>query len=116
MPRNRDRRYIVDFEMGIWFVKKGAKWVFNRQSDKYDRPEYNYPIVSGREKTKHPTQKPIKLMEEMILRHSNKEQLVLDPFMGSGSTGVACKNLDRKFIGIELDEEYFNIAKGRIEK
>ena len=116
MPRNRDRRYITDFEMGVWLVKKGAKWVFNRQSDKYDRPEYNYPIVAGKEKTKHPTQKPIKLMEEIILRHSNENDIVLDPFMGSGSTGVACKNLDRKFIGIELDEEYFKIAKDRIEK
>lgn len=115
MPRNRDRRYIVDYEMGLWFVKKGDKWVFNRLSEKYDRPEYNYPIVAGKEKTKHPTQKPIKLMEEIILRHSNEGDIVLDPFMGSGSTGVACKNLNRKFIGIELDEEYFKIAKERIE-
>ena len=114
MPRNRDRRYIVDFEMGLWLVKKGAKWVFNRQSDKYDRPEYNYPIVAGKEKTKHPTQKPVKLMEEIILRHSNENDVILDPFIGSGSTGVACRNLNRNFIGVELDEEYFKIAEERI--
>ena len=50
----------------------------------------------------------------MILASSNAGQTVLDPFLGSGTTGVACKNLNRNFIGIELDENYFNIAKGRI--
>ena len=54
-------------------------------------------------------------MEYLIKIHSNSEQTIFDPFMGSGTTGVACKNLNRKFIGIELDEKYFNIAKERIE-
>ena len=115
MPRNRDRRYITDCEFGIWVTKKNAKWVFNRKSDKYDRPEYNYPIVAGKEKTSHPTQKPVALMSEIIKRHSFEHDVILDPFMGSGSTGVACINTNRNFIGFELDEEYFNIAKKRLE-
>lgn len=114
MPRNRDRRYIVDFEFAIWMVKDG-KWVFNRLNDTYDRPEYNYPTVAGKEKTIHTTQKPVALMEEMIRRHTNEGQIILDPFMGSGTTGEACINTGRNFIGIELNEEYFNVAKNRIE-
>ena len=63
----------------------------------------------------HPTQKPIDLMEYLIKTYTNEGELVLDFTMGSGSTGVACLNTNRKFIGIELEEEYFNIAKKRIE-
>ena len=62
----------------------------------------------------HPTQKPVLLLEDLIKTYSNKGDLVVDFTMGSGSTGVACKNLNRNFIGIELDENYFNIAKNRI--
>ena len=64
----------------------------------------------------HPTIKPLDLVEKFIINHSNEEDIVLDPFMGSGTTGVACKNLNRNFIGIELDEKYFEIAKRRIEE
>lgn len=63
----------------------------------------------------HPTQKPIKLLEYLIKTYTLPGQIVLDFAMGSGSTGVACKNLDRNFIGIELDGKYFEIAKNRIE-
>ena len=64
----------------------------------------------------HPTQKPISLLKEIIERSSNEGGVVLDCFMGSGSTGVACVNTNRHFIGIELDDGYFNIAKKRIEE
>jgi site-specific DNA-methyltransferase (adenine-specific) len=63
---------------------------------------------------KHPTQKPVALMEYLIKTYTNEGETVLDFTMGSGTTGVACKNLGRNFIGIELDETYFNIAKDRI--
>jgi DNA modification methylase len=63
----------------------------------------------------HPTQKPVPLMEYLIKTYTNENELVLDFTMGSGTTGVACKNLNRKFIGIELDDKYFEIAKKRIE-
>jgi len=65
--------------------------------------------------TLHPTQKPVALMEYLIKTYTNEDEIVLDFTMGSGTTGVACKNLDRNFIGIELDKKYFEIAKGRIE-
>lgn len=64
----------------------------------------------------HPTEKPIDLMKYYIENSSNKYDVVLDPFMGSGSTGIACKQTDRNFIGIELDKKYFDIAKKRIEE
>lgn len=63
----------------------------------------------------HPTQKPIPLLEYLIKTYTSEGEIVLDFTMGSGSTGVACMNINRKFIGIELDEKYFNIAKERIE-
>ena len=63
----------------------------------------------------HPTQKPVELLEWLINTYTNKNETVLDNCMGSGSTGIACKNLNRGFIGIELNEEYFYIAKERIE-
>ena len=64
----------------------------------------------------HPTQKPVALLEDLIQTYSNEGNTVLDFTMGSGSTGVACVNTNRHFIGIELDEGYFNIAKKRIEE
>jgi len=64
----------------------------------------------------HPTQKPVALMEYLIKTYTNESETVLDFTMGSGTTGVACKNLNRKFIGIELDEGYFNIAKDRLNE
>jgi len=70
----------------------------------------------NRDKGLHPTQKPIKLMEYLIKTYTNENETVLDFTMGSGSTGVAAKNLDRKFIGIEQDEAYFKIATDRISK
>jgi site-specific DNA-methyltransferase (adenine-specific) len=63
----------------------------------------------------HPTQKPVDLLEYLIRTYTNENDLVLDFTMGSGSTGVACINTNRKFIGVEINEKYFNIAKDRIE-
>ena len=82
--------------------------------------EKRYPITSlyysneNQKDKKHPTQKPVPLLEYLIKTYTNESETVLDFTMGSGTTGVACKNLNRKFIGIELDETYFNIAKERI--
>lgn len=63
----------------------------------------------------HPTEKPVKLMEYLVKTYTNENDLILDFTMGSGSTGVACLNTNRQFIGIELDEKYFNIAKDRMK-
>lgn len=68
------------------------------------------------ERGSHPTQKPVPLMEYLIKTYTNENEIVLDFTMGSGTTGVACKNLNRNFIGIELDKEYFELAKNRINQ
>ena len=64
----------------------------------------------------HPTQKPVALLEYLIKTYTNENELVLDNCMGSGSTGVACINTNRRFYGIEKDEHYFEVAKNRIEE
>ena len=117
MPRNRDRRFITDYEFAVWAVKKGGKWTFNRLSDTYERPKITCKLTSKSEKFNggHPTQKPIEVMEWLINRLTNESDLILDPFMGSGSTGVACLNTNRRFVGIELDENYFEMTKVRLE-
>ena len=79
----------------------------------------NYPrmiIKFKQDRGLHPTQKPVPLLEYLIKTYTNEGDLVLDNCMGSGSTGVACINTNRNFIGMELDENYFNIAKERIEE
>ena len=85
----------------------------------YIQKNTNYPtqvLEFAYDKLKvHPTQKPVALLEYLIKTYTNEGETVLDNCMGSGSTGVACKNTNRDFIGIELDENYFNIAKQRIE-
>lgn len=74
----------------------------------------SYSQVRGNGKL-HPSQKPVQLLRELIELSTKENDVVLDPFMGSGSTGVACLNTNRNFIGIELDKRYFDIAKQRIE-
>jgi site-specific DNA-methyltransferase (adenine-specific) len=73
----------------------------------------DFPKINS-DKLLHPTEKNINMLEVFIKNNTDEKNLVLDPFMGSGTTGVACKNLNRNFIGIELDENYFNIAQERI--
>ena len=83
---------------------------------------YKYPknilnFSNANQKCKvHPTQKPVSLLEYLIKTYTKEGDLVLDFTMGSGSTGVACLNTNRRFVGIELDENYFNIASKRIEE
>ena len=116
MPRNRDRRFVTDYEIAIWAVKKGAKWTFNRQLETYERPLIKTKVTPKSEKIEkgHPTQKNIETMEWLIERLTNEKDVVLDPFMSSGTTGVACQNLNRRFIGYELDDKYYFMAKSRL--
>ena len=88
------------------FTKPVKKIVFKQQGF----------ITDSKDKRVHPTQKPSELMETLINEYTKEDDIILDCFMGSGSTGVACMNTNRKFIGVELDENYFNIAKQRIEE
>lgn len=94
---------------------------FGKQPKKYD-PDFVQPsdilefnVVPNRNGKLHPTQKPVDLLEWLIKTYSNEGDTILDNCMGSGSTGVACMNTNRNFIGIELDKNYFDIAKNRIE-
>ena len=90
---------------------KGRTDTDNPEGKRYPRTVQKFNLERGY----HPTQKPVPLLEYLIKTYTDKGDVVLDNCMGSGSTGVACKHLDRNFIGIELDENYFKIAKDRIE-
>lgn len=117
MPRNINRRYVQDMEFAIWGVKKNAKWTFNKPSNvPYLRSEFETPLVSGKERTGHPTQKSLDLMNKIIKIHTNENDLIIDPFMGSGTTGVASLNYNRKFIGVEVNPEYYDLAVDRIKE
>ena len=87
---------------------------FKINKQKIDNNIWKFAVSQN--KTKHPAVFPLELPMKHISTWSNENDVILDCFMGSGTTGVACKNLNRNFIGIELDETYFNIAKERIEK
>jgi len=110
MPRNRDRRYITDYECAIRFTMPKAKRVFNRQHGKYERPKF----VASIEKWLHPTQKNKKLMEWLINIHSNEWDKILDPFAWSWTTWLACKEIWRDCILIEKEEKYCNIIRRRL--
>ena len=85
------------------------------QTDRYPKNIIKFNNVNSAKGIVHPTQKPVALMEYLIKTYTNENETVLDFTMGSGSTGVACVNTNRNFLGIEMDENYFNIAKNRIE-
>lgn len=105
-PMNGSHLWLSGSEFCVFARKPKAK--FYRHCEK---PIWKFPV--GRSKL-HPTEKPVKLMEYLIESSSEEGDTVLDFTMGSGTTGVACRNLNRKFIGVELDEGYYEIAKKRI--
>ena len=103
MPLNQSINYLTNSREIALLAVKGGKPTFN---SKYDKGIYHYPIVSG--KRIHPTQKNLLLFEELIKKHSNENDLVVDTFLGSGTTAIACRNTNRKFLGSELDNNYYN--------
>jgi site-specific DNA-methyltransferase (adenine-specific) len=110
---------LIECERKVKRTSRGYQGERQNSKDEYVSKFTNYPtsIVEfpSEGKTVHPTQKPVDLLEYLIKTYSNEGEVVLDNCMGSGSTGVACVNTNRKFIGIELDEKYFEVAKERIE-
>lgn len=106
--------YMSQFEY-IIFLRKGAGKKINNcgTSDILSIPNKKSKDTKGA--NIHDTEKPVDLFKILIENSSKPNEIVLDPFMGVGGCGIACKNLNRKFIGIEIDEKYFNIAKERIE-
>ena len=103
-PLNSKTNYLTNCrEMALLGVK-GGKPTFN---SKYDNAIYRYPIQGGKKRS-HPTQKSILLFEELIKKHSNENDTVLDTFLGSGTTAIACKHTNRLFKGCEVSKEYYD--------
>ena len=92
-----------------------SRWQKGHKGNSYDPPLPNSMLEIKSTRGKHSTEKPVALMEWVLKYYSKEGDVVLDPTMGSGSTGVACRNMNRNFIGIEMDEEIFETASQRIE-
>ena len=119
LPQFRKCGYRQTTEIIMWAYKNNPtkkEQHFNFLLQEEMKNIFRFPICGGKERTIHPTQKPIKLIEQLLLRHSFKNDLILDPFLGSGTTAVACKNLGRKCIGIEINKEYCDISIKRLRQ
>ena len=117
LPRNMNLQFVNSTEAWIYFTYKAATGTFNNEGHvEHDFVETSVVPVSEKKLGKHPTQKPLALMKHFVRLLTNEGDVVLDPFMGSGSSGVAAIELRRKFVGIELSSTYFEIAKRRIEE
>lgn len=112
VPLNSKTNYLTNSrEIAVVGVKKG-KPTFNSE---YDNGVYKYPICHDKGRF-HPTQKPVALLEDLILKHSKENDTILDCFAGSGSTAVAAHNTNRNFIGCELSKEYFDKTLERFDE
>ena len=130
MPNFRGTRFTNAHETLLWCTtSRKAKYTFNYQNlkelneGKQMRSDWYIPICSGKERLRkknnqrsHPTQKPEALLYRIILASSKKDDLILDPFLGSGTTAVVAKKLQRNFIGIEQNKKYISLAKKRLTK
>ncbi len=130
MPNFRGTRFTNAHETLLWCTtSRETKYTFNYQNlkelnyGKQMRSDWYIPICSGKERLRennnqrsHPTQKPEALMYRIILSSTNKGDIILDPFLGSGTTAVVAKKLQRNFIGIEQDKEYISLAKKRLKQ
>ena len=130
MPNFRGTRFTNAHETLLWCTtSREAKYTFNYQNlkelndGKQMRSDWFIPICSGKERLResnnqrsHPTQKPEALMYRIILSSTNKGDIILDPFLGSGTTAVVAKKLQRNFIGIEQDKKYISLAKKRLKQ
>jgi len=118
-PLIQKNRFVPSTEL-IWVASKSKRYFFNYETatklSNGKQMRNLWEIPAERHKTPHPTEKPEKLLERIILIGSKEGDTILDPFMGSGTTGVVAKRFNRNFIGIEIDDEYFEIAQKRIER
>lgn len=116
VPSFRKVNYLSATEF-IWIGSKGTKpWLFNFTMQK---EMANFVVTSNKSsygETEHPTEKPVRLIRKFLKTHTNENDIVLDPFMGSGTTAVACKQLNRKYIGFEISKEYCDIANRRLSQ
>ena len=115
----KHKQTFYEWSSKVYFsTYKPRDWFLFNADLKFPSSIIKIPAVvsNSKEKVRHPTQKPVKLLEYLIKTYTNEGDVVLDSFMGSGTTGVACINTGRRFVGMELDEKYFNIAKKRIKE
>ena len=116
------RKYFIRFNTTelIWLASKSKNYYFDYETAKKlnggKQMKNLWEIPAERHLTEHPTEKPGTLLNRIILLGSKVGDVVFDPFMGSGTTGAVAKNLGRKFIGVEIDDIYFDMAKNRIKK
>ena len=104
VPLNQSTNYLTNSREIALLGVKGGKPTFN---SKYDKGIYEFPIQQGKNRF-HPTQKSLPLFEELIKKHSNEGDLVVDPFLGGGTTALACKNTKRNFKGCEIDKKFYD--------
>jgi len=118
LPQFRKCGYRQATEILMWAYKNKPKKIdqhFNFLKQEEMKNIFRFPICGGKERTIHPTQKSLGLIMELLKRHSFENDLVLDPFLGSGTTAVACKRLNRNYIGIEKNPKYVKISQDRIK-
>jgi site-specific DNA-methyltransferase (adenine-specific)/modification methylase len=116
-PKIHKVSFLNSCELMVCVWNKGHTWNFSRQNEMHNFIET--PICMGKERLKdpkHPTQKPIRVLQKVVKIASNKGDIVLDPFMGVGSVGVAALRLGRRFLGIEIEEKYYKAAEKRLEE
>ena len=117
MPRNMNLHFVNSTEAWVYFTYKTRTGTFNNGGAMFhDFVETSVTPNGERKYGKHPTQKPESLIQHFVEILSNPDDWVLDPFMGTGTTGVVAKRTERNFIGVELDKTYFDMAKSRIEE
>jgi len=104
IPLNQSTNYLTNSREIALLGVKGGKPTFN---SKYDKGIYEFPIQGGKNRF-HPTQKSLPLFEELIKKHSNEGDIVVDPFLGGGTTALACKNTNRHFKGCEIDKKFYD--------
>ncbi len=112
VPLNSKVNYLTNAREIAVTANKGGKPTFHSE---YDNGIYTYPIYQGKDRC-HPTQKPLRLFEALIRKHSDEGDVVLDCFLGSGTTAVACQNTNRRFVGCEIDAEYYSRALARLSQ
>ena len=111
-PKLRKTSFLNACELICCMWNKGHTWNFKSQKTMHNF--FESPICMGKERLKHPTQKPVQLLKHITEIASREGDTVLDPFMGVGSTGQACLELNRNFKGFELNKKYFKMAKNRL--
>lgn len=115
VPQARKVKFQNGWEVAVMLQKPNGKLTFNYENGQ--QPDYIIlPICSGNERTEHPTQKPLKAMYPFIKYFTNKGDLILDPFAGSGTTAVAARNLGRRFIAMEKEPKYAKIIRNRLNE